>query len=91
MVRIKILARRKLKMTEGKLASQATHAGIRLQQKYPKEYWSCVVLQAGDIAFEQAKKDHPEHVCIVDSGYTEVTPNSETCLAFYEPDTRNTD
>lgn len=88
MDRIKILARRKLNMTEGKLAAQATHAGIALQKKYPREYWACIVLQAGEQTFQQAKIDHPEHWVVVDSGYTEVEPDTETVIAFYEPDPR---
>lgn len=75
-------------MTEGKLAAQATHAGIALQKKYPREYWACIVLQAGEQTFQQAKIDHPEHWVVVDSGYTEVEPDTETVIAFYEPDPR---
>lgn len=87
MKRIKLLFRKNLKMSDKKLASQCVHAAIGLYKLDPQEHWSCVVLEASDAKFNEAKVSHVVHIA-VDAGYTEVEPNTETCLAFYEDDPR---
>lgn len=90
-MRIKILARRNLKMTDGKLAAQSVHAALGLHEKDPQSHWSCVVLQVSDAKFEEAKLAHPEAYVVTDAGYTEIPAGSQTCLAFYEEDPRAQD
>jgi peptidyl-tRNA hydrolase len=89
-VRIKILSRKNLNMTGGKLAAQAVHAALNLYKRDPQDHWSCVVLEVSDKKFEEAKEAHPEAYVVHDAGYTEVPAGSETCLAFYEDDPRAT-
>ena len=87
-MRIKILARRNLKMTPGKLAAQSVHAALGLYKQNPLPHWSCVVLEVSDNKFEEAKVAHPYCYVVTDAGYTEVPAGSQTCMAFYEDDPR---
>lgn len=84
MKRIKLLVRKNLRMSERKVAAQCVHAAIGLYKKDPQEHWSCVVLEASDNKFEQAKVAHPEGYVVHDAGYTEVPAGSETVIAWYE-------
>lgn len=90
MKRIKVLARKNLKMSEGKLAAQCVHAALGLYKSDPQEHWSCIVLQASDAKFNEAKQLH-KGFTVTDEGYTEVEPHSETCFAYYEDDPRMPD
>jgi peptidyl-tRNA hydrolase len=87
-MRIKILGRKNLKMTSGKLAAQSVHAALNLYKQNPQDHWSCVVLEVSDKKFEEAKEAHPEAYVVHDAGYTEVQAGTQTCLAFYENDPR---
>ena len=93
-MRIKILVRKNLKMTELKTAAQCVHAALNLYKLYPQDHWSCVVLGVSDKKFEEAKAAAavcgPYYV-VTDAGYTEVPPGTQTCLAFYEEDPRDGD
>jgi|HubBroStandDraft_3_1064219.scaffolds.fasta_scaffold535199_2 peptidyl-tRNA hydrolase len=84
MKRVKVFYRRNLGMSPGKLAAQSVHAALGLYQKDPQDHWSCVVLAMSDRKFDSAKDLHPEGYVVVDAGLTELTPSTETCLAFYE-------
>lgn len=84
MKRIKLLVRRNLKMSERKVAAQCVHAAIGLYKKDPQDHWSCVVLEASDAKFEQAKEAHPEGYVVTDAGFTEVPAGSQTVMAWYE-------
>ena len=79
-MKLKILYRKRLCMSPGKVAAQAVHAALRM----PKggDTLPVVVLGVSDKKFEQ-QKNHAE-VIIADAGLTEVAPGTETCLAFYE-------
>jgi len=94
-MRIKILVRKNLKMTEFKTAAQCVHAALNLYKLFPRDHWSCVVLGVSDKKFEE-KRDalavtaEPGYV-VTDAGYTEVPPGTQTCLAFYEEDPRGGD
>jgi len=80
-VRLKILYRKNLKMSEGKLAAQAVHAAIGLGAKDP--LMSVVVLGLSDTRYFEFSV--PDECCrIRDAGYTEVQPMTETCVAFFE-------
>jgi peptidyl-tRNA hydrolase len=81
-VKLKILYRRNLKMTPGKIAAQAVHAAIAIGADNPM--MSVVVLAASDKKFEDEKLAPRRMAVVRDAGYTEVMPNTETCLAFYE-------
>lgn len=87
--RIKILARKNLKMSPGKLAAQSVHAALALACVVPlNPMMSVVVLEVNGAPFEAAKEAN-EHVAVVrDAGYTEVAPGTETCIAFLEDDPR---
>jgi peptidyl-tRNA hydrolase len=84
MRRIKILARKNLRMSEGKLAAQCVHAALGLYKAHPGEYRACIVLPVSDSKFAAAKAEHPEAYVVSDAGHTEVAPGTETALAFYE-------
>ena len=81
---IKILYRKHLDMSSGKLAAQSVHAALGLMKMEPRDsYAKCVVLGAGTKAFEEAKLHNSVYV-VTDSGKTEVKPGTETCLAYWE-------
>lgn len=89
MKRIKILARKNLKMSHGKLAAQAVHAALALAvetELHPM--MSVVVLEVNTAPFERAKSEHSPIAIVRDAGYTEVAPGTETVLAFLEDDPR---
>jgi len=67
------------------------HAGLGLYKRNPQDHFSCVVLDASDKKFEEAKEAHPDCYVVTDAGFTEVAPGTETCLAFYEEDPRSND
>lgn len=96
--RIKILARRNLKMSAGKLAAQSVHAALglaALMAATPEDLvvmanLTCVVLEASDQKFNQEGDkqiaDNNRVYIFYDAGYTEVEPNTVTCMAFLEDD-----
>lgn len=93
-LRMKIVARKNLKMSEGKLAAQCVHAALGLRTNVwspcPEDpNMSVVVLLVSDAKFEEAKQSRRTTGYLVrDAGYTEVAPGTETCFAFYELDPR---
>lgn len=90
MKRIKILARKNLKMSPGKLAAQSVHAALALAcQEELHPLMSVVVLEVNGKPFEDAKLGHSPVAVVRDAGYTEVAPGTETCIAFLEDDPRS--
>ena len=79
--RIKILYRKNLKMSPGKIAAQAVHAAIGISASEPSI--SVIVLGVSDAKFNIEKAANRCYV-VEDAGRTEVPPNTETCLAFYD-------
>lgn len=91
--RIKILYRKNLKMTEGKLAAQCVHVALAIKEYHGKQIdamSSVVVLGISDNKFEEAKEKlkYTPYVVNRDAGYTEVPQGTETCLAYVEDDPR---
>lgn len=81
MLRVKVLYRRKLVMSPGKLAAQVAHAVIGLGVK--DKSLSVVVLQATERKFyQELAREH--YYLVQDAGYTELEPGTDTCVAFYE-------
>jgi peptidyl-tRNA hydrolase len=82
--RIKVLYRKNLKMTPGKLAAQACHAVLGLA---PEEDIGIVVLEASDNKFFQTiddlEKTDSRFYVVEDVGWTELEAGTVTCLAFY--------
>lgn len=66
-------------------AVPARRAGLARQIPHIRN-WGCVVLDASDAKFEEAKIAHPEAVVVCDAGLTEVPAGSETAIAWYEDD-----
>lgn len=87
MKRIKILYRKNLKMSEGKIAAQAVHAALGLYKQDQQQYFSCVVLGVSDRKFEEAGLNWSSCYVVHDAGFTEVKAGTATCLAFYEEET----
>lgn len=84
MGRLKILYRKNLKMTPGKLAAQCVHAATGI--RHHDYSMNVVVLGVSDRKYESeiAKHEHHELFRVVDAGHTELKPGTETCMAFYE-------
>lgn len=77
---LKIIYRKNLKMSPGKLAAQACHAALKMR---PITYSSVIVLGYNDRKFwelVEAKKA----TTVQDAGRTEVEPGTVTVAAFYE-------
>jgi peptidyl-tRNA hydrolase len=86
-MKIKVLYRRNLKMTPGKLAAQTGHAVLGLQPV--DSYTAIVVLAASDKKFFEKVEElkgtaEVKHNVVTDAGLTEVEPGTNTCLAFIE-------
>lgn len=86
MKKLMMLVRKNLKMSENKTGAQCSHAAIGLYKKDPQDHWKCVVLDASDKKFAEAKEKHPEAYVVRDAGYTEVEAGSETVMAWWEDD-----
>jgi peptidyl-tRNA hydrolase len=80
-MKLKILYRKCLNMTPGKLAAQCVHAATGIG--HGDYSMSVVVLGVSTAKFEEAKTAYESYV-VRDAGYTEVEPGTETCLAYYE-------
>ena len=89
MKRVKILARKNLKMSSGKLAAQAVHAALALTSLEKLDpLQSVVVLEVSDKKFNEKINGEGKLAVVRDAGYTEVAPGTITCLAFLEDDPR---
>lgn len=80
-MRIKILYRKNLKMSPGKLAAQCVHLSARM--KHCELMTPVAVLGVSDKKFEEAKQKHI-YQSIRDAGHTEVPAGTETVMGFYE-------
>ena len=85
MKRIKILYRKNLKMSPGKLAAQCVHAALGLNDT--SCMMSVVVLGVSDKKFDE-NIDTAEYI-VLDAGYTEIAAGTETCLSYLEDDPRD--
>ena len=86
-MRLKILARKNLKMTPGKLAAQSVHAALGLALKAHLEAaMPVVVLEVSDKKFQEAVAANECCYVVHDAGYTEVPAGAQTCVAFLEED-----
>jgi peptidyl-tRNA hydrolase len=94
--RIKLLVRKNLKMSEGKIAAQCVHAALGLARLRPEAadpILSVVVLLVSDKKFLEAVPINvhtPQEFpyIVKDKGYTEVASGTETVMAFLEDDPR---
>lgn len=82
MCRIKVLYRRNLKMSEGKLAAQVAWAVLGLARKNPQNFDRIVVLKASDKQFNEAISENA--YVQSDMGFTELPRGTETAIAWYE-------
>jgi peptidyl-tRNA hydrolase len=81
-MKLKILYRKNLEMSPGKLAAQCVHAARRIT--IPEGIRAVVVLGVSNTKFNEAKSK--ALTVVKDAGYTEVEPGTETVLAFFEED-----
>lgn len=81
---LKLLVRRNLKMTDNKLGAQCVHAALGLYKRNPQDHWKCIVLDASDKKFDEAKHAHPDGYVVRDAGFTEVPAGTETVMAWWE-------
>jgi peptidyl-tRNA hydrolase len=79
-MKIKVIYRRNLNMSTGKIAAQVAHAVKNLNT--PKDC-SIVVLQASDKKFYEAIEEHDCYVQ-VDNGITEVGKGTMTAAAWID-------
>lgn len=102
--RIKLLFRKNLKMTEGKIAAQCVHAALGLNlilldtdefretNRCLDPMLSVVVLGVSDAKFKEARetlaKACQPFYVVSDAGYTEVASGTETVVAYLEDDPR---
>jgi peptidyl-tRNA hydrolase len=72
-------------MSEGKLAAQVAHCVANITLVAMEIPHKIIVLEASDAKFNELKKE-ANHIQ-VDLGYTELEPNTETCLGIIEWET----
>lgn len=85
-MKLKILYRKNLKMSPGKIAAQAVHAATGIGHEYAT--MPVVVLSVSDKKFNDqcsllANGKQCFHI-VTDAGHTEVEPGTMTCVAYYE-------
>jgi len=80
-MRLKIIYRKNLKMSPGKLAAQAVHAATGINHK--EYYMNVVVLAVSDKKFKEIVFEKGAFV-VKDAGHTELEPGTETCASFYD-------
>lgn len=83
---IKVIYRKNLKMSEGKVAAQVAHAVRLLITAYePALFYDCsiVVLKVSDKKFNELVTQH-HAVVQKDLGLTEVNPGTRTAAAWKE-------
>ena len=86
-MKLKVLFRKNLHMSHGKIAAQSVHAAIGLGCNDPMI--SVVVLGVSDKKYKEITATKMPIYRVHDAGYTEVPPGTETCAAFYEVDQSN--
>jgi peptidyl-tRNA hydrolase len=80
-MKLKIIYRKNLKMSPGKLAAQSVHACVGLGCT---DYaMSVVVLSASDKKFGELIESKDCFI-VQDAGHTEVEAGTATCLAYYD-------
>jgi peptidyl-tRNA hydrolase len=79
-VKLKIVYRKNLKMSPGKLAAQAVHAATGIEHSHYS--MPVVVLAVSDKKFREIVKAENAFV-VKDAGHTELEPGTETCASFY--------
>jgi peptidyl-tRNA hydrolase len=80
-MKLKIIYRKNLKMSPGKIAAQAVHAATGI--KHTDDLMSVVVIGVSDKKFNELLPTG-ERFIVQDAGYTEVNPGTVTCAAYYE-------
>jgi peptidyl-tRNA hydrolase len=80
-MKLKIIYRKNLKMSPGKIAAQAVHAAIGIGCTDPM--MTVVVLGVSDKGFTEIV-NIVDCFVLKDAGYTEVKPGTVTCAAYYE-------
>ena len=80
--RLKIIYKKNLKMSTGKIAAQCVHAAAGLT--HTDKVMSVVVLGVSDKKYHELLSTTQDFYAAIDAGYTEVKPGTETCAAYYE-------
>ncbi|MFA5261029.1 MAG: aminoacyl-tRNA hydrolase [Candidatus Omnitrophota bacterium] len=88
--RLKIIYKKNLKMSTGKVAAQCVHAAAGLG--FTDGLMSVVVLGVSDNKWKETMRELGEKGYVIpfscyvvkDAGYTEVKPGTETCAAYFE-------
>ena len=81
-MKLKVIYKKNLHMSHGKIAAQSVHAAIGLGCTDPMI--TVVVIGVSNTKYEEILANRPEAYRFRDAGYTEVDPDTETCAAFYE-------
>lgn len=85
-MKIKVIYRTNLKMSANKLAAQVGHAVLGLSIKGTSN--AIIVLGMSNKKYRETREHLEEtninYYEVIDSGKTEVPPNTNTCLAFIE-------
>lgn len=80
--RVKVIYRRNLKMSPGKLAAQVAHAVVGCGLKNPS--LTIIVLKVSDKKFNEIITEQSNVYVHQDLGHTELSPGTVTCAAWIE-------
>jgi peptidyl-tRNA hydrolase len=85
-MKLKIIYRKNLEMTPMKLAAQCVHAATGIG--HTDYSMNVVVLRSSNKKFkekiEELQFNNQKYFIVKDLGHTELSPGTETCLAYYE-------
>jgi len=80
MTKLRVLYRKNLKMSIGKLVAQAVHAAIGCRVTNPSI--TIIVLGLSDKKYKEEVGKNINAFRVFDAGYTEVDPGTETCCGY---------
>ena len=65
------------------MAGWTDKTDMKIWDEWQNNFYSKITLACKDKDWEKVKLENPNHVLVIDSGKTEISPNSETCIGLW--------